>query len=116
MPRKPCKARIEASEARTFGLRSSAKVTAFLQAVTKGRPAFCDSLRCGVSAFYHDLENERKTEALSCMIYTAQSAAGEADGPGRRRGKSLWRKSPKDRGKEMNNLEEKRQPQGRKNG
>jgi hypothetical protein len=45
MPRKPCIARIEASEARTFGLRSSAKVTAFLKAVKKGRPAFFDSLK-----------------------------------------------------------------------
>ena len=35
MPRKPCCARIPASEARTFAPRSGAKVTAFLQAVGK---------------------------------------------------------------------------------
>ena len=35
IPRKPCCARIPASEARTFAPRSGAKVTAFLQAVRK---------------------------------------------------------------------------------
>jgi hypothetical protein len=40
MPRKPCTARIEASEARTFVLRSSAKVTAFLKAAKKADRPF----------------------------------------------------------------------------
>jgi hypothetical protein len=37
MPREPCRARIEASEARTFGLRSSAKVTAFFERIMGDR-------------------------------------------------------------------------------
>src|SRR5699024_4313315 len=42
MPRKPCCARVPASEARTFAPNSGAKVTAFLQAVGQVPGHLCE--------------------------------------------------------------------------